>query len=589
MGAGQPQVLFRWHAVRRAAARLAFPDGRRVGALCTTAAVVLAVAALLLLLASELMCLGVTMDTVRLIRAFDYDENNLIGMVLRNLQHGNLDPKSTLYPHGFYDYGQVYQSVAYGLIRLFERLGFGRTVYLIAFTLRFVSFAAAVLAGLLMYRVQRRLGTPATIALLAAIALVGSPNFSESSVWIHPDVLQATAIFAAMACLLGRYSFWRGFAAAAIAGAAFGVKYGGIFVLPALTAWIALGELSRSVETQATSTRVVFRIALLLMGALAVFSAAWMITNPYVLSDWRVLLHTVEWRHRHVERGHFGAESSSPFAWFGVFSGDFSIVGVALFVAGIALAGQWLLIRGSTSRGTRGARFRNFSRSPRRCYVTVLALFCATTFGFLVEDVHMRRMRYTFVVLPVAIALSAFGIGRGVSKLRRVEWRGLLLSALSALIVLMVVTTVRANATVANRWFDPRIAVGDWLADNYPPETTILADEYSYIPVRFAKPRFEMGIDKSDVQKRHARLVVLSEEANGRFCWKRPGTRFAELQLVCSGLDGVKSYRGFQSWLASPASGYVVVHEESCCVVLEHREAPPPVPEPDPNDVSHEN
>lgn len=183
MEAAPPPFLFRWHPSRQAATRLTFRDGRRVEAVATSVAVVVALAALLLLLASELMCLGVTMDTVRLLRAFDYDENNLVGMVLRNLQHGNLDPKTTVYPHGFYDYGQVYQSIAHGLIRLFESLGFGLTVYLIAFALRFVSLAAAVLAGLLMYRVQQRLGTPAAIALLAALALVGSANFSQSSVW----------------------------------------------------------------------------------------------------------------------------------------------------------------------------------------------------------------------------------------------------------------------------------------------------------------------------------------------------------------------------------------------------------------------
>jgi len=589
LGAGQPQFVFRSHLLRQAAARLALRDGRRVEAVATFAAVVLAMAALLLLLSSEVMCLGVAMDTVRLLRAFDYDENNLVGMLLRNLQHGNLDPKSNLYPHGFYDYGQVYQSIAYGLIRLFEGLGFGRTVYLIAFALRFVSLAAGVLAGLLMYRVQRRLGTPAAIALLAAIALVGSPNFSASSVWIHPDVLQAAAILAAMACLLGTYSIRRVFAAAALAGAAFGVKYGGIFVLPALAAWVVLGELSRRADGKATPARLALRVALLAGGVVGAFSAAWLLTNPYVLPDWRSFIHTLEWRHRHVERGHFGAESSNPLAWLDVFSADFSLVGVAVFVVGVALSGQWLFDRGRAPHGTFFARLRVFSRSPRRRYVTVLAVFCLTTFGFLAEDVNMRRMRYAFVVLPVAIALSAFGIGRGISKLRRGEWRGFALAMLSASIVLMVVNTVRANANLANRWFDPRIEVGDWLANTYPPETTILSDEYSYIPVRFTKPRFEMGVDKSDVQKRHAQLVVLSEQANGRFCWKRPGTRFAELKLVCSGLDGVKGYRAFQRWLASPASGYAVVHEQPCCVVLEHQTTPPPAPGPDPDDVSHEN
>jgi hypothetical protein len=405
---------------------------------------------------------------------------------------------------------------------------------------------------------------------------------------VDPDVLQATAIFAAMTCLLGTYSFRRVVGSAALAGVAFGVKYGGVFVLPPLAAWIVLGELSSGVGRETTPRRVALRIALLASGVVGAFSAAWLLTNPYVLPDWRSFIHVVEWRYRHVERGHFGAESSNPLAWLGVFSGDFSAVGVAVFFLGVALSGQWL-IRGKASQGTLLEKLRIFSRSPRRRYVTVLAVFCVTTFGFLAEDVNMRRMRYAFVVLPVAIALGAFGIGRGISKLRRGEWRGLALSALTAVVVLMVVNTVRANATVANRWFDPRIAVGDWLASTYPPDTTILADEYSYIPVRFSKPRFEMGVDKSDVQKRHAQLVVLSEEANGRFCWKRPGTHFAEQKLVCSGLDGVKGYRSFQRWLASPASGYAVVHEQSCCVVLEHRAATPPAPRPDPNDISHEN
>jgi hypothetical protein len=217
--------------------------------------------------------------------------------------------------------------------------------------------------------------------------------------------------------------------------------------------------------------------------------------------------------------------------------------------------------------------------------VFVLALYCVETAAFLAVDVHMRRIRYAFPLLPSAIVLAAFGIACGTRWLRRVGMGPAVPVALTVLALLLVARSVRADKDAANRWSDPRIALGDWLAATYPPDTSILSDEYVYVPPRLAKVRYLLAFTRKDVGK-HPTLLVLSQDGSGRFSWKRTGTRFEDGDFAHSQLDDADTYVRFHRWLTSAEGGYVVVRDEPRYVVLEYK---PPPPAPDPMAVSSEN
>ncbi len=560
-------------------------DAARVGhALCTAATWVVGLALGALVLAS-LFNLGAGIDSGRMIRAFDYDEHNLAGMLLENVSRGDLSPKNRHYPRGFFDYGQVYQTLAHGFVRIQRLFGATLSIYIIVFALRLVSFVACLSGGILLYRVARGLGLSRLPALLVMAALVASPSFAQYSIAAHPDVLQAVLIAGSVACWLGRYSVARALGSAALAGAAFGTKYAGILLLPAILVFVVLGEWS---EPAATFRRVSSRSAAVTSGAVAVFAAVWLGTNPGVIPNWAAFTNAIRWRLSHVERGHHGEESTNPLEWFRVFADDFSPAGVVVFWAGIALLTFFLVRRWRSLPGRGAARLRAFARSPRRRFLVATVVYCALSFGLLLVDVNMRRMRYAFHVLPPAILLSGFGLWCGARAVRSRAVRSALVVLVSSALVLLCAGTLAKDHAYVDRYTDARVVLGNWLVGKYPPNSSVLVDEYSFLPEVFTHQQFVLGIEKPEVVHRKPDVILMSRAASGRYCWKRAGTHFVDARFQCSALDDVKSYLATDRWLASPTSGYVVVRDEPDYVVFERKKERAPE-EVDPASISNEN
>ncbi len=62
--------------------------------------------------------LGVATDDPIMVQAFSSDENRAVILLRQNLENGDLNPR------GFYNYGYVYHTVCYALVRLFEAAGY---------------------------------------------------------------------------------------------------------------------------------------------------------------------------------------------------------------------------------------------------------------------------------------------------------------------------------------------------------------------------------------------------------------------------------------------------------------------------------
>jgi hypothetical protein len=63
----------------------------------------------------------------------------------------------------------------------------------------------------------------------------------------------------------------------------------------------------------------------------------------------------------------------------------------------------------------------------------------------------------------------------------------------------------------------PSMAVGRWLAENYPPQTTIFHDPYVYIPLVFVNSRelWEPSLD--DLETGRPELIILNQGYHRRY------------------------------------------------------------------------
>jgi len=530
----------------------------------TSAGIWVLLASVALVVVSMLLGMGAAMDSRRLLWAFDYDENFVVGMVLRSLNRGDLKPLSDLNPRNyFFDYGMVYQGIAYHVVRFYERLGYARTVYLVAYVLRFVSLLSWCVVGAVLYRVSRRLGIANLPALTTTIVAVGGTSFAAAGAIVHPDVLQAALIALSLACLLGNYSLLRVLASSALAGLAFGVKYGGVFVLPALAAFILMGELTRRGSAAVRAAR----LAATSVAALVTFVGVWLWSNPFVFRRPAIFRDALKWREHHVEYGHLSRETGGVKQWLTFLASDFTWLGVVVIALGIGAAFGYVIAK-LVARGSSRHPARAVFESPRRRFLVVLCVFCVTTTYFLFTRVHMQRFRYAFIGLPEWIVLGGFGLHRVERWLRP---RSVRVAAQLGFAVLAVALSARSVVDLRggpNRYVDGRLTLGEWLDEHYASGTVMEADLKTYIPPRFKVIANEI-LSSADVRMRPD-VIVLSRQGTGRYCWKRDGTDFAQGDFECSDLDHAGKMRKMYDWLAHHGD-YTVAREDGGTVVLERK------------------
>ena len=138
------------------------------------------------------------LDSVRMIQTFNLDEGLAIARMKDNLEQVSLDPD------GFFYYGNLYHSVAYYCIDLFDRFGWTINTPLAGFVLRLVSIVSGMLAGLSLWKFGRIFKLPTEIAAGAALLLLTMPDFVVFSRMMHPDVLQTVFVIVSLGVALLR-------------------------------------------------------------------------------------------------------------------------------------------------------------------------------------------------------------------------------------------------------------------------------------------------------------------------------------------------------------------------------------------------
>lgn len=216
----------------------------------------------------------------------------------------------------------------------------------------------------------------------------------------------------------------------------------------------------------------------------------------------------------HTSFGHQFAAQGSAWTWLGILTSTDVLPGLlaVLLVVGLALA-----LSGPFRRGWSVATGVPF-------------LFAAWTIffiAFLMGRISLREPRYFLPVLPMLVLLAVFPLGELVSSAKR-RWRGSaarlgVAAGLAAVVLAVSVPPALGQAMEFRQQRLQReatsvaVAAGQWLSANYPPDTRILYDAYSYVPPSFENVHQTWGGTLELLSTLEPEVVVIHKGIAARF------------------------------------------------------------------------
>ncbi len=497
--------------------------------------------------------LGSATNSIEMLQAFNLDEGAGTWQLVQNIQNRDFDPR------GFYNYGYLYINLTHWLVKPIGWMGIDTSgEQLPAVMLRLVSTLSWAGSGWLLYALLRSFGTRVWLALGAVMLMLGSYKIHYYATMVHPDLLQMILVVAAL--YFSRKALFNPrwiLATGLTLGLAFGTKYSGAFLLPIpfLLIFYLLWN------------KGLLRILAYVLGVSALFLMGWLLTNHYVIGDWDLFLEDLQYESEHVGRGHWRAESGNPLGWFWVFMNQFHWT--ANFLSGLVVGTALMLV----IRERKNGWTTWFTANKDRVWIAILLFTFLLGMGYLMLEVNMRRPRYMFHLLPIAVVFSIYFIQRYESMADRgrrwVIW---------AIMVIVPTATLLISLTRASSYLDrmqhPHITTGMWIRENYPADLKILSDYYSYLPPDyFTNSYHTFGVTKEEIEGHQPGLVVINKQLSGARSWKAGGTAFSEGRFEVSDFDGAAELGDFHRWLFSEESGWEVVYELEEIVVLEKRKS----------------
>jgi asparagine N-glycosylation enzyme membrane subunit Stt3 len=202
-------------------------------------------------------------------------------------------------------------------------------------------------------------------------------------------------------------------------------------------------------------------------------------------------------------------------------------------------------------------------------------LFVLATSAHLAISIHQREARFTYHVVPFVAVLSTLALWQLIQALAKSiaqRWTVATLAALLLVFAFVQISSDLRGMGAATTWSEsPVIKFGDYVAQHYPPETKILADSYAYVPPQMTNVTFSNHQNNELLGRVAPELVILTSSVTGNYVWKKPGTTFAEGDLVKDeryvGASEVEAY--LKKLLTS--SDWSVVHEDESEVLLQRK------------------
>jgi hypothetical protein len=491
---------------------------------------------------------------------FESDETAAVLRTQKNIAEGDVSPD------GMFQYGFLFNTLAYWSARFFKFLGYSRdtTVAFIAINYRLLTVFSFILLLFFFQRLSLLVVKSRELSWLSVLLLASVQQIYYWSQTIHPDITQTLLIVAAAWAALRKHTFRSAFLGAFLAGMAFGTKYGGIFILPFLFVPALLNDRpDLSMKEKIRSKAPLF---------LACFLLGWLIFNPYVIFNF---IHFVRWLKLivlYTLTGFVGSQGqiapANPILWFPVLYRAFSPPSSLVLLAGLVPA-LWSLIRALNRRES--------LRTPDTLNRIVIAAYCLFALIHIILGVKSREIRYAFHLVPFIVLLSF--VGWSVLS-RSIEERGrtILLFALLLLIAPANLNAVQSMAFCSNKESDMRLASGRILEERYTPDTRILADFYSFVPPKFRNSHIEWGIKQESILREKPLVVLINKNMTGRWIWKAPGTSFRDGSFVTNPSfreSDLREAREVFSTLFQGEDGpFRLVYEDDHVGILERRGSP---------------
>jgi len=392
------------------------------------------------------------------------DEPFNVRVVQNMVKTGDLNPHFFTYPTLFY----YIQALAYGAYSLvgavrspadtpsFVQLGFGTGMTPLpgAWLLgRAVSTALGTASVGLVYLIGRRLADRRAVGLAAALWMAVSPMNVSNSRLITPDMLLVFTILLALLAIVQVYrrGYPRDYAlAGAACGLAVAAKYNGALAISALLLAHFLAPGRAGLRDR--------RLYLALLLAAAAFT----LSSPYVLLDFRSALDGLRYNANHYTSGHPGMEGHALSYY---------------------LATLWQVEGPASALGALGI-LRGLCRRSRA--VALLAVFPAVYFPF-ISSLAVRNPRTLMPVTPFLFLLAALLFVELLAQANRQAWLTVAIAALGFLSLALPLRQTVLNA-IQLTTVDSRETARVWLAENLPAGARVCIEGYApYLdPQRFS-------------------------------------------------------------------------------------------------------
>lgn len=469
------------------------------------------------------------LENLRVVQVFDLDEYRIVSLMQRHLEERSLDP------HGFYIYGNLYDSIGYAALTTLQWAGWNVDVHLIGLVLRLTSLCFGVLAALSLVYLVTLLEVPFVVAASGSLLLLTVPDFVVYTKTVHPDTLQVALIVIAVSVTLRKPGFVAALWGALFAGLAFAAKYSGMFVLTICIAALFLPHLGCKFG-KVLARRLVVECAIVVLVFLGVFA----FINPYILIDFSGFRHTMSFMASYVATGHGKIEVADPSAWLEPAMQEFGYLGTGLLLLGLALVAVQTVV------ALRSGSIPSSILCPRIQKRIILIIFVGLGLLDLVLTVRIRVPRYAYHLLPCWIALALVGWYDFFAWITR-----------SRVCSTQFVSVVLIGLAAPQAWHDlrvlgkdtrkpqePMLVSGNALASQFDASQRIMADMYTYLPAKFTSVEFVGGITKEDIANSKPEIVIFNQVATGRMVWKNSGSKFKDLMFS---LDMSYGDRGMES------------------------------------------
>jgi len=436
-------------------------------------------------------------DDIRLAGAFSLDEAGIATEIRRMREIGFFELPSFKYGGIFYYVPLLFLNV-WGL--------FGKvTDELILVVTR--SFGALSGGGCLWmtWRIGR-LVFNRTWSWIASFLFLLSPVFLRWSIESHPDLPQLFFLLCGLyygLVLCGGYETRALVLSSVFAGLAFGTKYSGVFLLPVIGLSVLLPDEGILSPGSAFNRLKKGRTWVKLLAIPAVFCATFAMTNPHALLAFDAFQKSLLMEKGIMSFGHTLRVEAGAMAWLEMLWGLLGQVHGLVFLATLVVW-VWYVKKKGGIPATRG----------------MLVLWMALFVTYLMVEVNLRRPRHLLPVVPCGLLVVGYVYTQIWDRLRDRMRYGYVL----AIPVLLLVSWDHVWGTAklfGERWTrveaNEELAVGRWLAANYPPETSILYDAYSYVPNTFGNVFRSFGASYPMVAHFEPDLIVVRDAIHRDF------------------------------------------------------------------------